>query len=138
MKKSFVLAFLVCGLFLLYLSDLNLNAQTPATVDETNKSKKVKSTKLLINNAKIVDVKRNKILSRSVLVENGKVKKRYRKPPENFNGKTIDIKGKWIIPGLFDMHVHSSSNKTLKYKDMPPIKTENSARWLQECYRPKR
>jgi imidazolonepropionase-like amidohydrolase len=43
------------------------------------------------------------------------------KPPAGFTGRTLDLNGKWVIPGLIDLHTHTYGNSTTSGKpiDMP-------------------
>jgi len=62
----------------------------------------------LIFNAKIVDVKTGKIITnKAILIENQTIKEidSYKKL-KNLASQKIDAKGKYIIPGLWDMHIH--------------------------------
>ncbi|MCP9767296.1 amidohydrolase [Lacihabitans sp. LS3-19] len=62
----------------------------------------------LIHHAKIVDVKTGNITKkRAILIENQTIKSidSYKKLKKQ-SFKKIDAKGKYIIPGLWDMHIH--------------------------------
>ncbi len=62
----------------------------------------------LIYNAKIIDVKTGKISkNKAILIENKTIKDidSY-KTLKNKAYQKIDVKGKYVIPGLWDMHVH--------------------------------
>lgn len=63
---------------------------------------------VLIYNTKIVDVKTGKIITKkAILIENHTIKEidSYKKL-KNQASEKIDAKGKYIIPGLWDMHIH--------------------------------
>lgn len=67
---------------------------------------------VLIKNAFIVDAKADTILNRSLLIQAGKII-RIKEPgiiPYTSETLVIDASGKYLIPGLWDMHVHVSSS----------------------------
>ncbi len=68
------------------------------------------SQDLLLQNAQIVDPAAQKISRGSILIRNGKIEQILNAAPKNFAGEKIDLAGKWIIPGLNDIHVHSYGN----------------------------
>ncbi|MBE9520303.1 MAG: dihydroorotase [Proteobacteria bacterium] len=67
------------------------------------------SPAILLKNGRIIDPV-NKIDKKgSLLVEKGKIKAFFtarQKAPAVKNLITIDLRGKWIVPGFIDMHVH--------------------------------
>jgi imidazolonepropionase-like amidohydrolase len=64
--------------------------------------------KYVLNNAKVLDIKNGRLSGdTAILIENGYIKNM--QPVSyslNKNIKTVDIKGKVVSPGLFDMHAH--------------------------------
>ncbi|WP_316569564.1 amidohydrolase family protein [Neobacillus sp. YIM B06451] len=66
--------------------------------------------KLLIKNGNIIDVVSGTVYQASILIEGEKIARIYTSTdqvPLNENEiPTINAAGKWIIPGLIDMHVH--------------------------------
>jgi dihydroorotase len=63
---------------------------------------------LLIKGGRVIDPSEKRDETGSVLLENGKVKEVIPggQAPRGFQGRVIDAAGKWIVPGLVDMHVH--------------------------------
>ncbi|PEJ59330.1 imidazolonepropionase [Bacillus sp. AFS002410] len=65
----------------------------------------------LLNNGKIIDVISGLVYKANVLIEDGIITKIYSKK-DSFTFQysediiTLDLEGKWLIPGLIDMHVH--------------------------------
>lgn len=63
---------------------------------------------LIINNASIVDVHTEKIIeNQHLLIEQGVITKVGKKAIKNKNNyQVIDAKGKYLIPGMIDTHIH--------------------------------
>jgi dihydroorotase len=63
---------------------------------------------LLIKGGRIVDPAERRDETGGVVIENGKVKDVIPgdQAPKGFQGKVIDATGKWVVPGLIDLHVH--------------------------------
>ncbi|WP_251359964.1 amidohydrolase family protein [Kangiella sp. TOML190] len=62
---------------------------------------------ILINNVNYVDVEKGELVKdQSIMVRDGKIFALGRKIPRIAVAKTIDAKGKTLIPGLWDMHGH--------------------------------
>lgn len=68
------------------------------------------TSELLLINANIVDPRARTIRKGNLLIRDGVIAAAPAKAPANFAGQVIDLKGKWVIPGLNDMHVHSFGN----------------------------
>ena len=66
-------------------------------------------TKLLIQNGIVIDARANIAEKLDVLIENGRIKRLSKKISfkKESGIKIIQAKGKWIIPGIVDMHVHT-------------------------------
>lgn len=67
------------------------------------------SQSLLLKNGRIIDPANTIDSPGSILIENGRIQAVYlgdydNSPPEDC--RVIDASGKWIVPGLVDMHVH--------------------------------
>lgn len=63
---------------------------------------------LLLQNANIVDPKTKTIQRRDLLILDGRIKAFNPKLPKTY--RTMNMTGKYIIPGLIDLHVHCSGN----------------------------
>ncbi|MGE5188720.1 MAG: dihydroorotase [Gemmatimonadota bacterium] len=63
---------------------------------------------VLIRNGRVIDPAGRRDEQGSIVIENGKVREFIPGPgaPERYDGTVIDAAGKWIVPGLIDMHVH--------------------------------
>jgi imidazolonepropionase-like amidohydrolase len=82
---------------------------------------------LLLENARIVDPASRTIVQGSLWIHEGKIRDLMTSAPGTFDGKVIDLTGKWIIPGLNDMHVHSFGNIAPGNR-MEILGTENAAK----------
>jgi dihydroorotase len=63
---------------------------------------------LLIREGRIIDPANRRDEEGSLVIEDGRIAAILPggAAPERFDGKVIDARGKWILPGLIDMHVH--------------------------------
>lgn len=62
----------------------------------------------LIKGGRVIDPASGRDETGSIVVEDGKVAEFLPggEAPEEFDGRVIDAAGKWVLPGLIDMHVH--------------------------------
>lgn len=65
---------------------------------------------LLLKDAEIIDPARGSAMHGSVVIRGGKIAEVLAVAPASFDGRVVDASGKWVIPGLYDMHVHSFGN----------------------------
>ena len=70
----------------------------------------VPSQDLGLENVRIVDPARGEVTEGSIVVQDGTIVSVERSLPADFHGERIDLEGRWIIPGLVDMHTHSALN----------------------------
>ncbi len=63
---------------------------------------------LLIRGGRVIDPVSGRDETGSIVIVNGKVEDFLPggSEPGTFDGKTVDASGKWVLPGLIDMHVH--------------------------------
>ena len=66
---------------------------------------------LLLSNANVVDPTTQKIEFRHLLIKQGRIVDKLLSIPSDFQGQIIDAQGKWIIPGLNELHTHSFGNR---------------------------
>ncbi len=66
---------------------------------------------LLLSNANIVDPESKVIRYGNLLISKGHIASFSTIIPNNFTGRIIDLKGKWVIPGLNDLHTHAGGNR---------------------------
>jgi imidazolonepropionase-like amidohydrolase len=70
-------------------------------------------TQLLLSNAHIVDPASHEIRLGHLLIEGQFILGTLNKMPANFEGEIIDLQGKWVMPGLNELHTHSGGNRGL-------------------------
>ncbi len=63
---------------------------------------------VLIRNGRVIDPAGRRDEQGSLVIEDGKVREFIpgERGPERYEGTVIDATGKWVVPGLIDMHVH--------------------------------
>jgi imidazolonepropionase-like amidohydrolase len=70
-------------------------------------SASVSAQDLVLTNARIVDPSTQTITDGSLWIQGGRIAARGATPPSHVNARRIDLQGKWVIPGLVDLHTHS-------------------------------
>jgi len=71
----------------------------------------VNAQDLIVTNATILDPQTRTAVQGSLWMEGGVIVGRGSNPPQSARGERVDVQGKWVIPGLTDLHVHSFSNQ---------------------------
>ena len=88
---------------------------------------------LLIKNINVIDVKTGKVsYAVDVVISKDKISKIIKNKNSNEYevSQTIDGTGKFIIPGLWDMHTHTWSN----YKTFFPLQLANGVTGIREMF----
>jgi imidazolonepropionase-like amidohydrolase len=67
-------------------------------------------TDLYLVNANLVDPATREVRRGNLLIRDGRIAAAPAKPPADFKGRTLDLSGKWVIPGLVDLHTHTYGN----------------------------
>jgi imidazolonepropionase-like amidohydrolase len=70
---------------------------------------------LLLVNVHIVDPQKHEVRNGALLIRDGRIVRAPKRTPRDFTGRVLDLEGKWVIPGLTDMHVHSYGNPPADY-----------------------
>jgi predicted amidohydrolase YtcJ len=65
---------------------------------------------LVLTNARILDPATRATVRGSLWIEAGRIVGRATEPPATARGERIDLNGRWVIPGLTDLHTHSFGN----------------------------
>lgn len=78
---------------------------------------------LLLQNANVVDPNSKTIQKRDILILDGRITPKNSSVEKKY--RTIDLAGKYIIPGLIDLHVHCGGNPFPdgSYEDLGPERT---------------
>ncbi|MEM7351165.1 MAG: amidohydrolase family protein, partial [Acidobacteriota bacterium] len=63
---------------------------------------------LLLTGGKLVDPRTQTVTEQDLAIRDGRIVEGA--PASDFRGEVIDITGKWVIPGLRDLHTHSMAN----------------------------
>ena len=65
---------------------------------------------LLLQGATLLDPATQTRQQKQVWIQDGQVKAVLDQAPADFAGETLDLSGQFLLPGLYDMHVHSWGN----------------------------
>ena len=69
------------------------------------------SQEIGFENARLVDPATREITEGTILVRDGVIVAVESTLPSGFAGTRVDLEGRWVIPGLVDMHTHSLGNQ---------------------------
>lgn len=83
---------------------------------------------LLLKNARIVDPSAQIVREGALLIRGERIAEVREAAPADFAGRTLDLEGQWVIPGLHDMHVHSYGNMGPNNQAMQFLQTSGTAR----------
>lgn len=70
------------------------------------------SRDLFLIDANVVDPAAQQVRRGNLLIRDGVIVDTPRRAPADFSGTTLDLDGKWVIPGLVDLHTHTFGNMT--------------------------
>lgn len=59
----------------------------------------------------LVDPEAGEARRQDLLIRDGMIVATPSAPPEDFAGEILDVTGRWVIPGLIDLHTHSFGNQ---------------------------
>jgi imidazolonepropionase-like amidohydrolase len=65
---------------------------------------------LYLIDANLVDPTARQVHRGNLLIRDGIIVATPQRPPADFAGRTLDLDGKWVIPGLGDLHTHTFGN----------------------------
>lgn len=82
---------------------------------------------LLLKNAHLIDPMDGQVRVGHLLINDDKIAAVLDSTPARFHGEVLDVSGKWVLPGLHDLHthVHGNLSPTGGYQ---PLGVEGSAR----------
>lgn len=65
---------------------------------------------LFLAGGRLLDPRAESVLAANLLIVDGVIAGFPEAAPESFKGRVVDVSGKWVIPGLRDLHTHSEVN----------------------------
>ena len=95
-------------------------AQPPS--DSTNR--------LLFTNARLVDPATKTVERGGLRIEGERIAAVLDEAPPDFDGRTLDLDGKWVLPGLVDAHVHSWGNTGPAFRQRQMLQTSGTAKTM--------
>ncbi len=86
------------------------------------------STTLLLTNARLVDPETKTVQRGALRIEGERIAEVLDGAPSGFDGRTLDLNGKWVLPGLVDAHVHSYGNLGPNLQPGRMLQTDGTAK----------
>lgn len=84
--------------------------------------------RLLLTNARLVNPETKTVKRGALYVEGERIAAVLEEAPADFDGRTLDLDGKWVLPGLVDAHVHSWGNAGPAFQERQLLQTDGTAR----------
>lgn len=69
---------------------------------------------IILKNAKVLDLDLELVQEVALEIHGDRVVRIFDSEISNFSGEIYDLEGRWVLPGLNDMHVHSYGNQSPK------------------------
>ncbi|MCG8467143.1 MAG: amidohydrolase family protein [Gemmatimonadetes bacterium] len=66
---------------------------------------------LLVVGGHVVDVESRSVRTENLLISDGEIVGTPTDVPAGFDGEIVDASGRWVLPGLVDLHTHSFGNR---------------------------
>ncbi|WP_440054038.1 amidohydrolase family protein [Pseudoalteromonas sp. T1lg65] len=66
---------------------------------------------ILLINGTLLDPSDRSVTQHHLMLDEQQIIGRFHEIPDNYSGKIIDITGKFVIPGMIDMHTHAFGNR---------------------------
>ena len=82
----------------------------PATLAGQEPQEGAAARALVLTNVRIVDPASRTVTPGAIWIEDGRIVGTGEEAPAQAPGERIDLGGRWVIPGLTDMHTHSFGN----------------------------
>lgn len=86
------------------------------------------SSTLLLTNARLVDPETQTVQQGALRIEGENISAVLDDTPPDVNGRTVDLEGMWVLPGLVDAHVHSWGNTGPAFQERQLLQTSGTAR----------
>jgi imidazolonepropionase-like amidohydrolase len=88
------------------------------------------SNRLLLTDARLVDPKAQTIERGALRIEGERIAAVLDDAPSDFDGRVLDLDGKWVLPGLIDAHVHSWGNAGPTFRQRQMLQTSGTAKMM--------
>ena len=88
------------------------------------------TSSLLLTDARLVDPATETVERGALRIEGERIAAVLDEAPANFDGHTLDLNGKWVLPGLVDAHVHSWGNTGPAFQQRQMLQTTGSAKMM--------
>jgi imidazolonepropionase-like amidohydrolase len=85
---------------------------------------------LLLTDAHLVNPATKTVRRGALRIEGERIAAVLDEAPANFDGHTLDLNGKWVLPGLVDAHVHSWGNTGPAFQQRQMLQTMGSAKMM--------
>lgn len=84
---------------------LTLGGCSPDTIDS------LETADLILTNARVIDPETRTLTQTHLVIGDGRILAWSQSVPDHINVETLDLDGRWVMPGLVDMHTHSFGNR---------------------------
>jgi imidazolonepropionase-like amidohydrolase len=88
------------------------------------------STRLLLTDARLVDPETKTVKRGALRIQGERIADVLDRTPAEFNGRVLDLDGKWVVPGLVDAHVHSWGNAGPAFRRRQMLQTSGTAEMM--------
>jgi imidazolonepropionase-like amidohydrolase len=86
--------------------------------------------RLLLTNARLVDPQARTVERGAVRIEDARITAVLDEAPSGFQGRVLDLDGRWVLPGLIDAHVHSWGNAGPAFRRQQILQTSGTAKMV--------
>jgi imidazolonepropionase-like amidohydrolase len=109
---------------------LLLTALLLVPVETTAQPASDSTNRLLLTDAQLVDPETKTVERGALQIEGERIAAVLEEAPADFDGRTLDLDGKWVLPGLVDAHVHSWGNFGPAFQRRQMLETTGAAKTM--------
>jgi imidazolonepropionase-like amidohydrolase len=109
---------------------LLLTALLLVPVETTAQPASDSTNRLLLTDAQLVDPETKTVERGALQIEGERIAAVLEEAPADFDGRTLDLDGKWVLPGLVDAHVHSWGNTGPAFQQRQMLQTSGTAKMM--------